>query len=166
MQYSFLKFMSILRSVFRAFIAARSFKEPPNIQGTSGRWILSDLTATFHQHIACSCNVRKCGTLVYRPSSDLAPLLSEALWRLRSAESVQGSVSSTQCFDEYGAESADAHINTSLDHLNQLILAQINTFLEQNSKAPFEHDQIDLENIIKQINPQLWNAVCLLTRSI
>ena len=103
---------------------------------------------------------------MYRPSTDLAPLLSEALWRLKNAESVQGIVSNPQSLNASGAESTDAQINTSLGHINQLILAQINTFLEQDSKAPFEHDQIDLEDVIKHINPQLWNAVCILTRSI
>ena len=41
----------------QSIITVRSFKEPPNLQGTSARWNLSDLTATFHQHIAYSCKV-------------------------------------------------------------------------------------------------------------
>ena len=34
-----------------------------------------------------SCKVRKYGTLVYRPNSDLIRLLSEAMWKLRNVES-------------------------------------------------------------------------------
>ena len=104
---------------------------------------------------------------MYRPSTDLAPLLSEALWRLKNPESVPGIFNNPQSLNASdGAESDDAQINTSLGYVNQLILAQINTFLEQDSTAPFEHDQIDLDDVIEHINPQLWNAVCLLTRSI
>jgi len=59
------------------------------IEAITSRWVLSDLTANLQHHIAYSCKVRKYGTLVYRPNTDLVPLLTEAMWRLRNAETMQ-----------------------------------------------------------------------------
>ncbi len=58
----------------------------------TSRWVLSSLTATLQYHIAYKCTVRKYGTLIYRPNTDLLPVLTQALWRVRSHTSVSMSV--------------------------------------------------------------------------
>ena len=51
----------------------------------SSRWVLSSLTANLQHHITCSCKVRKYGTLLYRPNTDLRVELSQALWNVKSS---------------------------------------------------------------------------------
>ncbi len=33
------------------------------------------------------------------------------------------------------------------------------------SPPPLDHDEVDFDDLIQQVDPQLWNAACLLTRS-
>jgi len=49
----------------------------------SSQWLLSTLTVKVQHHIAYSCKVRKYGTLVYSPNSDL----SECMWKLQNFQS-------------------------------------------------------------------------------
>ncbi len=51
------------------------------------------------------------------------------------------------------------------DHLSQRIHTQINTFLVKDAQSPLDHDELDFDDLIQQLDPQLWNAACLLTRS-
>ena len=128
------------------------------IEHVSSRWVLSDLTANLQHHIAYSCKVRKYGTLIYRPNADLVSLLSEAMWKLQNAETVPDEKTEV-------TDSTDSSTTDSLDDLNKLIHTQISTYLAKDSHSPFEHDELNFDNIIEQIHPKLWNAICLLTRS-
>ena len=54
-------------------------EEPPELKLVNTRWILCEITKYQH-HVACVCKVRKYGTLVYRPTSDIHAL---ALWKIK-----------------------------------------------------------------------------------
>ena len=56
-------------------------------------------------------------------------------------------------------------MDSCFNHRSHLLHAQINIFRAKDAQAPFEYDELHFDNLIKQIDPQLWNAVCLLTRS-
>ena len=133
------------------------------VEHVSSRWVLSDLTANLQHHIAYSCKVRKYGTLIYRPNADLVSLLSEAMWKLQNAETVPDET--TEVTFSTDSSTTDSSTTDSLDDLNKLIHTQISTFLAKDSHSPFEHDELNFDNIIEQIHPKLWNAICLLTRS-
>ena len=122
----------------------------------SSRWVLSDLTTSLQHHITYSCKIRKYGTLVYRLGADLTPSLSEALWRLRSTET------ST---NEPKAPDGPATCSRDLDHINKLVHKQIANFLAQDAHSPFEHDEVNFDDLITQIDPELWSIVCTLTKS-
>ena len=55
-------------------------------------------------------------------------------------------------------------MDSFFNHLSHLH-TQINIFRAKDAQPPFEYDELDFDDLIKQIDPQLWNAVCLLTRS-
>ena len=63
--------------------AAQGIQEPPELKSISSRWILSEITAKYQHHVTYACKVRKHGTLVYKPTSDLLTLPSEAMWKLK-----------------------------------------------------------------------------------
>ena len=50
---------------------------------TSG-YILSNLTVNLKHHIAYYCKIKKYGTLIYRPSTDLRQTLARSLWQIRT----------------------------------------------------------------------------------
>ena len=59
--------------------------EPPELKMVNSRWISCEIISKYQHHVTYSCKVRKHGTLVYRTTSDLIALLSEALWKLKQA---------------------------------------------------------------------------------
>ena len=65
---------------------AHKFQEPLELKSVTSRMILSEIAAKFQHHVSYACRVRKYGTLIYRPSTDLVSLLSEALWKLNQKE--------------------------------------------------------------------------------
>ncbi len=146
-------------------LAAKGCLEPTNLQAVTSRLILSDLTANLKHHITYSCKVRKYGTLVYRPGTDLAPLLSEAMWRLQNTTPTPDSSEGKGTCSDSDLESMDTVVNRCFDHLSQVVNRQIYTFLAKAAGTPFEYDDIDLEEVINHVDPQLWKAVCLFTRS-
>ena len=154
--------LPIIHSMFTNYAQdlakAEDLQEPPELKSLSSRWVLSELTAQLQHHMVYSCKVRKYGTLVYRTNSDLILLLSEAMWKLRSIESASG---------ERPGEGvcADKPNTNQLDHINRVVHSQIKTFLAKDAQSPFEYGEITLDDLIQQIDPQLWNAICLLTRS-
>ena len=79
--------------------------------------IIDEITAKYQHHIAYVCKVRKYGTLVYRPTSDIHALLSEEHFEVIKL-----------CKDETN----DKHVvpvpekesmgeSCSIDHMNSLI---------------------------------------------
>lgn len=111
------------------------------------------LTANLGHHIAYSCKVRKYGTLVYRANADLIPLLSEALWKLQNAKSIQGN-SSIDCSEKESDKDLGT-MDSCFNHLSHLLHTQINIFWAKDAQAPFEYDELDFDDLTKQIDPQL-----------
>ena len=52
-----------------------------------------------------------------------------------------------------------------IGYINTLMHAQIDQYLAADAQAPLEYDNINLDELITNINPDLWKAVCLLTQS-
>ena len=52
-----------------------------------------------------------------------------------------------------------------LEELNALLHSQIKTFLAKNTASPQDHDNIDIDSLIDKMNPKIWNAVTVLTKS-
>ena len=68
--------LSDFKQYAKDLIIAKCIQEPQELKSISSRWILSEVTAKFQHHFTYICKVRKHGTLVYRPTSDLLTLLS------------------------------------------------------------------------------------------
>jgi len=62
-------------------------------------------------------------------------------------------------------DSANRPTTDNLDDLNQIIHSQISTFLAKDAHSPIEHDEVNFDDLIRQIYPDLWSAICLLNRS-
>lgn len=43
--------------------------------------------------------------------------------------------------------------------------SHINTFLSKHNKSEFELEDIDIDKLIEDIDPKLWEMVCVLTKS-
>ena len=124
------------------------------------RWILSNLTANLTNHMSYSCQAKKYGTILYRPNSSLLTPLSQALWKLRNIETKGREVDNSET-------TANSTSKTSVfDDLNQQIHSQVKELLERDAKLPFDYSELNIDQFIHETNPQLWEAICLLTRSV
>ena len=45
------------------------------------------------------------------------------------------------------------------------MIGHIKTFLAKDSKTPFEYDKLNIDELVQHVDPQLWDAVCALTKS-
>ena len=96
----------------------------------SSRWVLSSLTATFEHHITYFSKVKKYGTLIYRPNTDLKLALVKAKWALS-----QGRQSTT-------VPKEPTETKVIMDNLNEQIHSYIKTLLAADSKTPFDYSTI------------------------
>ena len=53
-----------------------------------------------------------------------------------------------------------------LDDLNSHIHKYIRKLVAQERITPFQYDAVEIDHLIEQIDPKLWNAVSMLTRSV
>ena len=66
------------------------------------------------------------------------------MWKLRNVESTP---------DERPELTGCANKPTTdqLDHINQLVLSQIKTFLAKDTQSPFEYDEVNLDDLITEL---------------
>ena len=150
---------AIFRQQARELLTAKQVPEPQEFTNLSSRWILSELVGTLQHHMVYSCKVRKYGTLVYRPNTDLVLLLTEAMWKLRNADGERVEEQLADCTTKLATE--QQHVS----NINKLIHSQIKTFLAEDTQTQYEHDNFNLDILTNKIHPELWAAICLLTRS-
>ena len=102
-------------------------------------YVLSNLTANLQHHIMFSCKVKKYGTLIYRPNSDLRTVAS-------------------------GTANPPDHREV-LDDLNTRACSHVASCVSKYEHQLFDFLDLDIDKEIESTDPKLWVAVCLLTRS-
>ena len=125
----------------------------------TSQYILSYLTCVLRHHMVYECKVRKFGTLLYRPGSDLTRPLTQALWKVRQAKQASPQVNSTKTLKEESAE------YRFLAELNLRACKYIQSFLSHNTKHSFELSDTSIRELIAGIDPILWESVGLLTNT-
>ena len=53
-----------------------------------------------------------------------------------------------------------------LDDLYEQVHSQIEILLEEDARSPFQYHNLDIDDFLKGINPSVWEAICLITRSL
>ena len=107
-----------------------------------------------------SCKVKKYGTLVYRPKTDFVLAISRLLWEQRKPIVIEPL--------EHPIETPKS-VNTTIDHLNSLnkiIHQEIGKKLEDERVAPFDFNNIKIDEQIAQTDKTLWKAICSITQSV
>ena len=150
-----LKFMQCARDL----MSESRIQKLPDLQFITSRHILSEIIATFQHHVIYACKVRKYGTLVYRPNSDLVVLLSEALWKMKQINAHVAVQCATE--DEHAHTEKDTNTR-ELCNINKLVHAQIDRY---SSKKYHDYDELNLDEQISNISPQLWKVICCITQS-
>ena len=123
------------------------------------RWILSNLIATFQHHITYLCKTRKYWTLEYRPETDLIDALSKSLWQQRNV--AEPSTPEDAPTSQPQLDTSSNQFTGIMNQLNNQIHSQIKQFFAKQNDTPFEFADLDIDELINEIDPMLWERVCL-----
>ena len=132
--------------------------------------ILSNICGCLQHHVQYTCKTKKYGTLLYRAGmADLTQTVARALWKLRQCHKAMKSSEHVQ--DESKEEAEEAEVRkhsqrvTMLDDLNVRASRHVNNYLHEHKKSTFEFVHVNIQDEVKKFDPQLWEAVCILTTS-
>ena len=134
-----------------------------NLQGTERKtsmWVLSNLSSSLKHHLVYTCKARKYGTLLYRPHTDLIPVIQQTLWKLR-----QHAIKSQAQQLQPQTQSPEPTMDTFLEDLHVQIQDQCRRSRQRDYTYANEYTTLDVDEEIKNLNPDLWKAMCVLTRS-
>jgi hypothetical protein len=132
----------------------------------TSRWVLIQLSITLNNHMASTCKVLKCGTLVYRKDADFFLVVTRLLWKLKSNDVAAKSTQVVNVAVATSPKEPSVDAATSvLSDLNNRIHTSIRSLLAEEAKTPYDYSKLDIHNFLENIDPQLWNAICHLTKS-
>lgn len=124
----------------------------------SSNWLLSQLSAVLEQHMAYRCSVKRYGTVFYRYGGDLLHALNVSLGQTRVKSNSQ----------QPSQNESDAQFQKILPDvcltLNSKCHATIQKMITENRINSHAIENIDIEKCISELDPDLWNAVCLTTQ--
>ena len=140
----------------------QGIEESQEVKSVNSRWILGEITTTYQHHVAYVCKVRKYGTLVYRPTSDIHALLSEALWKIKNMKLCKDKTNVKHVVPVPENESMGE--SCSIGHMNSLIHTQIESYIGKGDSILQDYDELNMNEQIEKIEPQLWNAIRCITR--
>ena len=119
----------------------------------NARWLLSNLIIHLQHHFSYAVRVKKLGTILYRSNGDLLTTLSLSLHKQKS----KPQKCNCTCNDPISTKNYSDKINT---HIHQ----QIRKYLAADVSIPFEFDQLNIDQLVAEIDPKLWEFVCMITR--
>ena len=98
-------------------------------------------------HLSYACRIKKHGTLLYRSNGDLLTALSNALYKGKLKKDVTVHANATM----------EVHPTHHADEINALIHKQIQKILTADLTTTYRFDQIEVDVLVSEIDPQLWN---------
>ena len=102
---------------------------------------------------------RKYGTLLYRPNSDLVPLLQQSLSKLRQHEK---KVLQDQPPQTIHSPPQKLGMEDVLDNLNAQILDQCQRHLGRDKMFVDDYSSLNIDKELNQTSPTLWKAISML----
>jgi len=119
---------------------------------------LSNLTTTLQHHLSYVCKVKKYGTLLYRSDGDSLHALTCSLHKSSKIK--------TACTTDKSSTPVSSNPTEVILDLNSRIHQQVKKFLADDAAIPFQFDRLDIDSIIADLDPDLWSAICSITKSV
>ena len=118
-------------------------------------WLSSQLSSILEPHMAYQCSVKSCGTVLYRYGGDLFYALNVALGQVRNL--------TKKTADNLSAEN---NLSETCRSLNMKFHANIKRMIEKDASSPHRIEDVDIESFIKDLDPDIWKAICFLTQPL
>ena len=119
----------------------------------SSTWLRSQLSSLLEHHMAYRCSILRYGTLLYRYGGDLVHALSISLGQSRTQSSKNSEKSDFQ-----------QTLSKTCITLNAKCHASIKSMIAKDASSPHQIEHVDIDEFIDQLDPDLWEAVCMLTQ--
>ena len=115
-------------------------------------WLLSQISVHLQQHMAYKCSVKCYGTVLYRNGGDLLHALNVSLGKSRGKSLNQSN-----------------HLDSGFPEKLLEVCHHLNKTCQKATKQtatiePCKIEDINFEQCISNLDPDLWNAVCLITQ--
>ena len=119
----------------------------------SSVWLRSQVSLMLEPHLNYHCAVKCYGTILYRYGGDLLHALTVALQTTTPSASPSPSASNEK-----------RQLTETCLSLNEKLWSCIHRLKKQDKAKPHCIEEIDIEAFIQELDPNLWEALCLLTQ--
>ena len=99
--------------------------------------------------------LKKLGTILYRSNGDLLAALTFSLHKQKA----KPQKCNCKCNDPISTENYSDEINTRIHQ-------QIRNYLAADVTIPFEFHQLNIDQLVAEMDPKLWEFVCTITRPV
>ena len=142
-------FLPAVYMIFTDFLS--QFKTEANVESEvsekNARWLLSNLIIHLQHHLSYAIRVRKLGTILYRSNGDLLTTLTFSLHKQKA----KPQKCNCKCNDPISTENYSDEINTRI---------------HQQIRNYFEFHQLNIDQLVAEMDPKLWEFVCMITRPV
>ena len=119
------------------------------------------------QHLAFICKIKKYGTVLYRYGGDIFLSLNAALGQLRLNQQLhQRPISTETKVPENKANEPRSITKDACVYLNNKMDTYISDLIKQDALSVHDITTINIDQCIESIDPELWEAICLITKPI
>ena len=123
-------------------------------------WLRSQLSSLLEQHMAYRCSVKKYGTVLYRLSGDLVHALNVSLGQARYQ------ASNIPAMENSNSGDFQTTMSEACLALNAKCHASIERMIKEDTANPHQIENIDVDKFISELDPDIWNAICLITQPL
>ena len=132
-------------------------------------WLRNHLSSLLDHHMAYRCCIKKYGTLLYRHGGDLVYALNVSLGQMRNLmrqsdhpgdSDPDPVVENAECSDFQQA------LTKSCLTVNSKIHSCIDRLVQQDINEPLNKEEIDIDEFLNGLDPDIWKAVSLLTQPL
>ena len=129
----------------------------------TAKWVLAQLHDHLSHHMMFTCKIRKYGTLIYRPDTDMLAVATQALWKLKNVKKKH----LHDLTDEDDTDSYEqSHYETVLNDLNDRVHMTAKRYIDNDTHVPFDYSEMNISHLIENTDEKLWNAIMHITKSI
>ncbi len=130
-------------------------------------WLRSQLSSLLDHHMAFRCSVRKYGTVLYRHGGDLLHALNVNLGQMRhQSRQSDHNREGTDPVVEKNESDFQEKLGEVCLALNSKIHTCINNIQKEDIDEPVSIEDIDMNKFIGNLDPDVWQAICLLTQPL
>jgi hypothetical protein len=121
-------------------------------------WIRIQLSSLLEHHLAYRCPVKRFGTVLYRHGGDLVHALSMSLGQNGTH------TSRTSALQKSDSDKLQSNLTTICTTINGKFHTCIGTLIHKDTAHPRVMENINIDQFISKLNPDIWRAVCLMTQ--